>query len=463
MQRTSRFARRAFLPPTLLLCAVACSDPAESTDGETDVGTDAVGAGSGAADSGLPDVGSIEEECEGHGTLHVDHCHCDEGYEPDSDDELLCVEIDPCDIPGNLSAEGIPEHGSVAFVIVDGSYRFIKQPGMEDTSISYIDSRCERAYGWSRDLPYDDDAAVESSWVLDLATMEFTTISIPDTNWVVLRNATDDGRVVGKLSYTGGTADPSDDASRGFIHNLATGETQLVARDGFSDIGFTALNEDGLIVGFNDFGTQGFAYADSAFEDIDHVDAFRLFPFQVNRAGTMVGFWGISSETWWDNSVNAGFVAAQTAGSLEVRRYDIEGQAGVGLTGLTDDGAIVGLAYATSSSLPVVFHAADTEAAPTFYPLRGDLEPFPTGLSEGGVIHGQAFILEEPRPCGGHGALEGETCQCDEGFELDPYDMTNCLPPGAECSGHGHLHDDECHCDPGFRVDPTDMMACIPS
>ena len=98
-----------------------------------------------------------------------------------------------------------------------------------------------------------------------------------------------------------------------------------------------------------------------------------------------------------------------------------------------------------------------------YYPLTGDLEPFPTGLSEGGVIHGQAFILEEPQPCGGHGVLEGEACVCDEGFELDPHDMTNCLAPSAECSGHGHLHGDECHCDSGYRVDPADMMACIPS
>ncbi len=32
------------------------------------------------------------EECGGHGELHGDHCDCDQGYEPDHDDELMCVE-----------------------------------------------------------------------------------------------------------------------------------------------------------------------------------------------------------------------------------------------------------------------------------------------------------------------------------------------------------------------------------
>lgn len=455
---------RCFLA-TLLVGATACSsDP-------VDPPTDAATVDGGALDSGPSDSGVSHDAgppdsgvaCGGHGSLHGDHCHCDEGYESPAADPLACVEVDPCDIAGNLDATEIPEHGSVAFVIVDGAYRFIQQPGMEDTSISYIDSRCERAYGWSRDLPFDDEAAVETSWVLDLATMTFTTLSIPDTNWVVLRNGLDDGRVVGKLSYTNGTADPGDDATRGFIHDVASGETELTVREGFSDIGFTGLNEEGVVIGQNDFGTQGFLYADGAFDDLDDAEAFRLFPFQINRGGTVVGFWGVSAETWWDNSVNAGFVATPSPEGLIVRRYDLDGQSGVGLTGLTDDGQLVGLAYATSSSLPVVFHAADAESAPTFFPLTGELEPFPTGVSERGVIHGQAFILEEPRPCGGHGTLEGDTCRCDEGFELDPHDMTNCVAPDAECSGHGHLHGDECHCDPGYRQDPADMMACIPS
>lgn len=463
MTRMHSIRPRALLSLVALTLVGACSsdDMEEHPDGGPIDTPDAapIDAQVPVADTGV-DAGLA---CDGHGTLHDDHCHCDDGYEHAADDELSCVvEHDPCDIEGNLAADELPTHGSVAFVIVDGSYRFIQRPGMEDTSISHIDASCERAYGWSRDLPFSDDAAVESSWVLDLATMEFTDISIPDTNWVVLRGAVDDGRVVGKLSSTNGTEDPSDDASRGFIHDLTTGETELLARDGASDIGLTAINEDGVVVGFLDFGQQGFRYEDGAFEDLDHDEAYRLFPFQINASGSMVGFWGIDADSWWETSVNAGFVATPTTDGLDVRRYDIEGQSGVGLTGLSDAGAIVGIAFATSSSLPVVFRAADADASPTFFPLGGELEPFPTGLSESGLIHGQAFVLEEPLPCGGHGTLEGDTCVCDDGYELDPVDMTNCLMPAAECSGHGHLHGDSCHCDSGYRQDPEDMMACIP-
>ena len=240
------------------------------------------------------------------------------------------------------------------------------------------------------------------------------------------------------------------------------GELTLVAREGYSDIGFTALNEE-LVVGFNDFGTQGFVYDAGEFSDLNHSEAFRLFPFQIDATGTIVGFWGLTEDGWYESAVNPSFVAQPTSEGYAIERYEVAGYSGTGLTGLNEGGELAGLAYATGTSLPVVFRADSAEAAPEFFPLAGDYEPFPTGIAEGGLVHGQVFILEEPRPCGGHGTPAGDSCDCDEGFDVDPVDPMNCLPPDAECSGHGHLHGDECHCDDGFKKDPSDAMKCVPS
>lgn len=480
-------------------------------------------AACGGSESGSGDDSG--EACSGHGHLHDDACHCDDGYVPDGDD--ACVPesdsgtdggagtdggsstdgtddsagtdggsgggtegdsgsdgtsgtdgdsgtdggtdsdgepTDACDIPGNIALDEIPETGSVGFFLFEGDYRFIKRPGMEDTSINHIDTNCEYAYGWSRDKPWDDDTAVESSWVLDLATMTFTDIPVPGARWVVLRDALDSGVAVGKLSIDNGTPDdPSDDESRGFIYDPVTGDTELFAREGYSDIGFTTINADGLVAGFNDFGTQGFTFSDSVFTDLDHDDAYRLFPFQVNSSGTVVGFWGVSEDTWYNNSENPGFYAVPSDDGMVVTRFELPGQTGTGLTGLNDAGQIAGIGYSSTTSLPVVFMAEGFEADPTFYPLAGDLEPFATGISETGLVHGQIFILAEPPVCGGHGTLDGEMCVCDAGFEQDPYDPANCLPPDAECNGHGHLHGNECHCDDGFKRDANDPTQCVPS
>lgn len=373
-----------------------------------------------------------------------------------------CDAVD-CAIAGNIEADALPTSGSVAFVLVDGEYQFIRHGAMEDTSISFIDSRCEFAYGWSRDKPWSDDTAVESSWVLNLETMEFQTIDIPGAAWVIARNATDDGRIVGKLALDNGTPDdPSDDLRRGFVHDITTGQTAVTSREGFGDIGFTAIRDDGLITGFNDFGMLGFVYSDGQFFDLTHPDAFRLFPFQINASGTVVGFWGKTADNWYDNSISSSFVAEWDDGVMEVRRFDLPGKSGTGLSALNDAGQIAGIAYSFATSLPVVFTAETLEATPVFHPLPGTLEPFVTGLSTRGVAHGQAFILQEPPVCGGHGSLEGDICQCDEGYEVDPVDPANCLAPDAECSGHGHLHGSECHCDRGYSQAPGDPSKCVP-
>lgn len=428
-------------------------------------------SGCSGSGSGDPDreVDAHTDECSGHGHLHDGHCDCDPGYEAAEHDE--CVPADnankaprACNIAGNIGPDELSQNGSVAFVIVDGAYQFIKKPSMEATSISFIDSRCQYAYGWSRDKPFDDDTAVESSWRLDLSTMEFTDIVIPGASWVVVRNGTDDGTLVGKLAVDNGTPDDSsDDESRGFIHDLMSGQTELLAREGYSDIGFSGINGDGVVVGFNDFGAQGFVYAEGEFQDLHHDAAFRLFPFQVSSSGTIVGFWGTSEDTWYENAVNPAFVAEPSSDGLVVRKFELEGYSGTGLTGLNASGAIAGIAFASPTSLPVVFHADDFEADPVFHPLSGNLNPFATGISASGLVRGQVFIIEEPRPCGGHGTPDGETCICDDGFDVDPYDAANCLPPNTECSGHGHLHGDECHCDDGFKKNPTDASQCVPN
>jgi len=423
------------------------------------------------------------EECGGHGELHGDHCDCDSGYETASDDETSCVAsseggenqggskgqapvtgaggagadvVDPCDFEGNIGTDELPATGSVGFVIHDGRYRFVKQPSMEDTSVTFISENCDYAYGWSRDKPWNDVSALESSWKLNIETMEFTTLEIPGTVRSVLRGALEDGRVVGKAWIEDGT-------SHGFIYNVETDEVELVVREGFGDIGFTSINSNGLVVGFNDFGTQGFVFDDGTFHDLNHDDAYRLFPFQVNSHGTIVGFWGLSEDSWYDNSVNPAFVARPSGDTCLPELFELEGQNSTGLTGLNESGAIAGLAYASATSLPVVFSAESVDDAPTFYPLGSDVEPFPTGISETGLVHGQTFILAEPPPCGGHGTPDGDTCVCDENYEIDPYDAANCLAPGAECSGHGHLHGDECHCDAGFKKSSTDASMCVPS
>jgi len=336
---------------------------------------------------------------------------------------------DPCDIQGNTTLEELPDSGSAAFVLVDGDYRFIRRPGTEDTSISYIDSTCQFAYGWSRDKPFSDDTAIETSWILNLDTLEFTDIEIPGAVWTVVRNALDSGLVVGKLSFDNGTPDePMDDESRGFIHNPATGDTDMYARDGFFDIGFTAINEDGTVVGFNDFGTQGFSWAGDEFSDLDDPEAYRLFPFQISSNGTIVGFWGLDENTWFDNSVNPAFIATPSDTGPQVQKYELDGRTGTGLTGLNEAGQLAGIAYSATTSLPVVFTAESAEAAPVFYPLPGSVEPFATGISETGVVYGQTFILEEPRECGGHGTATESGCDCDEGYESGAGDTPTCVP-----------------------------------
>jgi hypothetical protein len=298
-------------------------------------------------------------------------------------------------LAGFVGTDELPTHGSAGFVLLDGAYHFIQAPGAEETSISAIDPETGIAHGWSRDLPADDPTGVEWSWKLDLATGTFTPIEIEGARWVVARGVAPDGRIVGKLSDDGGTpSDTADDASRGFIFDPATGETTKVAREGYDDIGFTAINADGVVTGFNDFGTLGFVWVGDQFVDLVHPDAYRLFPFQIDDSGTIVGFWGTDEETWYLNGQNPSFIARWVDGSYSVERYAIPGFSGTGLTALAEDGTIGGLVWETPESTPVVFLADDPSRLPELHPLPAHLSPFLTGVAEGGIGHGQVWLAE---------------------------------------------------------------------
>lgn len=375
-----------------------------------------------------------------------------------------CDEAEPFLPVGNVDPAVLPAHGSVGFLIVDGEYQLFRMPGMVDTSINYVSPDGRTAYGWSRDLRVDDPLARELPFVLDLRTNAFRSLEFPGVSWAVVRNGTAGGELVGKLALDAGTPDDSsDDLTRGFAYDLATEELTLFERPGYDDIGISGSNRRGVRVGFNDFGMQGFAIVDGAYLDLDHADAFRLFPMAIDDEGTIVGFWGDSAESWYENGRNPGFVARLRGTELEVERIAIPGYSGSAFTGIDRHGRLAGLAYRTPDSLPVVVRLEGPHAEPETFSIAGSVEPFPTGISDRGFVYGQLYILETPPICGGHGTLEGPACVCEQGYVVDPYDATNCVVPGAPCDGHGHLHGDDCHCDEGFEPDPADSMRCVPA
>ncbi|MCG8556953.1 MAG: hypothetical protein MJD61_16960 [Proteobacteria bacterium] len=365
---------------------------------------------------------------------------------------------------GNIRADALPSNGSVGFIVTDQGYELFRRPGWNSTSINFVDSERRYAYGWSRDKHYSDPTATTQSWRLDLATRTFETLEIPGAIWSVMRGGREDGTVVGKLKHDNGTPnDTTDDVRYGFIHSWQNGETTLVAREGFDDIGFTDINDEGVVVGFNDFGTLGFIYRNGAFEDLTAPGAFRLFPFQISDEGTIVGFMGLAPDSWYFNQINPGFTAQLTGDGYTVTRYQIAGASGTGLTALNERGDLGGVYYPQETSIPIPFRVAEGASAPEFFPFQaGPFEPFVTGMTEDGLLHGEIYILDEPQVCGGHGSLEGNVCVCDAGYEVDPVDPENCIELNAECSGHGHLHGDVCHCDSGFVPDPNDKGACVP-
>lgn len=313
-----------------------------------------------------------------------------------SDTNLGCVgRADNCqrvllDGPmGNLSIEAVPEEGSVGFIIAGAEVHLFKMPGILDTSINHIGPDGTRAYGFYRD-PVEGDHGFE----LDLITNTFSKLALPGARFTIVRGG-HGNKLVGKLADENGTPeDPDDDVRKAFIYDTTTKELDVYTREGYSDIGFTSMNQDGVITGFNDFGTKGFIYKDGTFIDLDVPDAFRLFPFQVNASGQFVGFWGLTADTWFDNSMNPAFVGQFVGSAYSISRYDFPGATGTGLTGIAQDGRIVGLAYSSHQSRPVLFTAASSDALPRVIPLPQNLEPFPVGIDGRGWIFGQLFLHE---------------------------------------------------------------------
>lgn len=366
---------------------------------------------------------------------------------------------------GNIEADYLPSHGSVAFVLVGDEYVLFKKEGAEDTSISFIAPDNLHAYGWYRSKPITDPTNVDVAFSLNLQTGEFTDLSFEDSRASIVRGG-HGHTLVGKMILMNHTPDTTaDDQRLGFVYDLETEELQLVGRDGHSDTGFTAINGAGVITGFNDFGEVGFVYSEGEFRDLTHPDAYRLFPFAITDDSTIVGAWGRTAEDWFDETKGLGFVAKPAAGGgFLTEEYVVPGFAAIYLTGLNDHGAFCGLGHQTTGSSRVLLRGARLGGNAEVVPFPHDYEPFPTGINEAGWVFGQAMAVEAEKECAGHGVLVGAACECDDAYEVDPYDAAICIAVGAACSGHGHEHEaGNCHCDAGFKNPVGEKSKCVPS
>lgn len=159
------------------------------------------------------------------------------------------------------------------------------------------------------------------------------------------------------------------------------------------------------------------------------------------------------------------FVAKpNTVGEYQAERLELTGYIAGYLTGINDAGAFCGTGFKTESSYRVLLRGEDLGEPPSSVPFAPDYEPFPTGITNDGVIFGQATAVEVRKDCAGHGSVSGTMCVCDDDYELDPYDALSCLAVGAACSGHGHEHEPgECHCDAGFKNPIGNPSECVPS
>ncbi len=83
--------------PTLLLAALACG-PLTSGCGDEgeDTQADAGGEGEGEGEG---------EACDGHGSAHGEHCHCDTGYAPFHDTCRAVAELPTCDADEHAEGE----------------------------------------------------------------------------------------------------------------------------------------------------------------------------------------------------------------------------------------------------------------------------------------------------------------------------------------------------------------------
>lgn len=393
------------------MCALACSDDAETsampaedagmresepstshqqegTDAGTDVEAgqeDDAGKAPSPPDGGLPDSQAEDLAAQDAGNDEVSD-------ENAGDRETAMV---PAPVPsGHLAVDELPTTGAVGFILAENEYYFYRAPDADSTSINHISHDGTRAFG-----SYSGEVVGDQGFEIQLDTNEYAPIVLEGTRFTIVRGGYG-SRLVGKLAEDPGTPDdPDDDVRMGFIHDMDSGETLRFSRDGFDDIGFTSLNADGVITGFNDFGTRGFLFIDGDYIDLEDPTAYRLFPFQINDHGQFVGFWGTSEETWYDNSNNPSFVGhfeGESVASLET--YEFPGYTGTGLAGINNAGVMAGIAYPDIDSLPRVFSTAAVDALPKVHPLPDHLEPFVTGIDDRGWVYGQVFIHDQSSP-----------------------------------------------------------------
>lgn len=289
---------------------------------------------------------------------------------------------------GNIDIDDLPSAGTVGFILADGQYYYFSKPGAVNTSINHIYDG--KAYGFYSNT---EDGSF-AGFTLDLKTLEFSEIVTTGNRFFVVRGGFEND-LIGKLADNSGTPTNSeDDISKGFLYDLKTQNINSVTRENYNDIGFTSMNKEGVITGFNDFGTKGFLLIDDNYIDLTHQDAYRLFPFQINKNGKFVGFWGITEDTWYDNSINPSFIGNYSNNSYTIEKYELPGYTGVGLAGINDKGEIAGIAYKSTSDYPEVIYAADETSIPKVFALSSHLEPFVTGITNDGLIYGQIFLHE---------------------------------------------------------------------
>jgi hypothetical protein len=326
----------------------------------------------------------------------------------------------PETIRGNVTLEELADLGAVGFIVVAEDYHFFAVPGQGETAITAIDPERFVAYGWSRTTPESNDRG----FVLDLRTNTFETVQVPGVDRTIVRGADGRRRIVG-LANVRSTSD-----SYGFVYDLATGQVTEVRRPGFSQGAVTDLNDAGVMVGYNDFGAVGYVLQDDAFTTLEAPGAGRLFPIEINEAGTIVGLWG-EPENWWD--VSRGFIATRSGSGFSVQAYQIPGGHLTTLNGVNDDGMLAGTYYPEGiEGLPRVFTATGPSATPRTHPTPdANLEPWVDGLDNLGRIFGHVIIRHvpnNPEECGGHGHLHGTECHCDSGYKQDPADPGMCIP-----------------------------------
>lgn len=331
--------------------------------------------------------------------------------------------MDPVpEIEGNISPDEFAELHSVGFILVGEDYHFFHEPGRAVTSISGIDSDNGIAYGWSR-ATADPATANERGFVLDLRENSFRPLRAPNVDRTIVRGFRH-GKVLGMaaLRATG--------EAFGFLFDTQADEWTEVRRPGYTHGSLTDLNASGVMVGYNDFGLEGFVHRNGHFEPLEGDGAGRLFPTGINDEGRIVGLWG-EPDRPWDRS--SGFVADPAGDGYDVAPFRVTGNRITVLSGINNDGTIAGMYHPDGpDSTARVFTMDGPEGAPyTLLTSDPNLDPWVVGITDGGIVYGAVTVMHAPQ---------------------DP----------EECGGHGHLHGTQCHCDSGFRQDPDDPGMCIP-